>query len=341
LRLNEATKSPDNLRSALLKGNSRPTTNITTVTAYWKLGKSKHSDDDYKRWTSFFLQSIGPNLVVFCAPGSKQSILQMRPEKYRSTTLIIDAYEEPRDLPCLRAYINEYLNKQNDLDPEKWRHSGDLYTVWNAKVCMVRDVMYVDPFNSELFQWIDMGSFRSRSFPDWPNMERVKSVFSGQIRNGKNEQPQILFEQMFRPNQFDFEAARNLQLLHKDVVAGGFFTGTRSGISWFFDVFWCLHDYFLFQNLFVGKEQNIMATTVLGSFNYTGIWFVPTSVRDANLAESNLAARNISRPSDQSSNTMQTSFCGDPWFYYHLFFADPLQVGTCSVFKIYKPGDFI
>ena len=226
--------------------NAVGTAPVTLVTVYFPLRHSKHSHKEYTRWMGNFL-SISSHIVVFTSIG--EDIAHMR-HNNRDRTLVLTKYNSTFDIPCIKHHKNSYNTWQHEIDPEKLTHSPALYGIWNSKVCLVNEVADLNPFKSEYFMWVDIGSFRSKSkITKWPNQARVSHVFS-------YSKDSMLFFVVSPPRGSEQESSNG------DYVEGTFYGGSIKAIKDYYDAFWKVHDKMLGDNMFAGKDQNIMNVIV-------------------------------------------------------------------------------
>ena len=134
-----------------------------------------------------------------------------------------------------------------DLDPEKSIHSPELYAIWNLKPYMVNKAAHENQFKSEFFIYTDAGSFRQRSFVNWPKEEYVKNVHK-QVNN--RLVLGLVDNIKYHTNPLN------------DLIEGGFFAGSIISLSTFETNFYEIHDERLYKGLFIGKDQTI--TNILG-----------------------------------------------------------------------------
>ena len=204
---------------------------------------------------------------------------------FSTTVHIRDDYQTPWEIPCIKPYEIVYKMQQHDIDPEKGYHSAELYAIWNAKICLIKQVMEWNPFSTTHFVWADIGAFRKKyNFKTWPDSEMVSKTISivkdrmvfGLIGND----PFGSFPQVYDVDRFRI-----------DMIQGGFFIGSVNIIPAYYKAFWALHDMSLEEKKFVGKDQHLMNNLVTTSFRDYA------AVIDARGTES----------------------CNDPWFYFISF----------------------
>jgi hypothetical protein len=227
---------------------------ITIVTAYYMLGThSKHSSEDYAKWTANFFPKIQTPMAIFTSCDQLTTIKDYR--KTLTGTIICYGLE---DVPPLALFANDYKGRQFALDPENAYHYPELYFIWNAKPWYVAETAKWNPYSSEYFFWIDAGSFRPHGgYFEWPNIERVESIFA-------NQQRELLLGMIRCPTT---PRLQNYQLEHgpinEHIIQGGFFAATKSGALWFADTFYKYHNQFYDAGHFVGKEQEIMSAVAV------------------------------------------------------------------------------
>lgn len=133
----------------------------TVVTAFYKFGKSKHSDDEYTEWIDNFFRCTTSPVVCFCESATPF-------QKYTGVNrtfveIPFHAYELTNP-----DWIEKWKNEWNR-DPEKHIHSWELYAVWALKQEFVHRAINLNAYNSQYFVWCDIGCFREPSnFPTTP-----------------------------------------------------------------------------------------------------------------------------------------------------------------------------
>ena len=266
----------------------------TVVTAMWMVPGAKHSIEDYMKWMENFLRHISGNLVIYCsqevAVRIRNSLNSTRAES-ADRTLIIDAYETPFDVPCIRPFSRGYKTWQWAQDPEKHLHKPELYAIWNGKNCLVQDVAAANPFGSTYFFWADMGALRDEktTIDKWPDAAQVVKTFEKHVDHLLVGCIGDFTEKHMKTYSIDQGP------LVENHIQGGFFGGSAAAIYAFHHNFWRLHNLFWDQGYYVGKDQQIMNALYL---------------------DSTLKMALI--PSFQASPE-----CGDMWFYFFQLLAAP------------------
>jgi len=155
---------------------------------------------------------------------------------------------------------------------------------------MVGNTAEQNPFGSEFFLWVDIGSSRDDyHLHNWPSVRKLKKIF------GDGRSDRILFGLI---EQIDFKVMANFNDLSApydpDTVQGGFFAVTTQSAPFLLAEFTRLHDVHFSMGHFVGQDQNLFNSVAFVNFNRT------IFVRNYNL----------------------NGNCGDNWFYFRSFLAE-------------------
>lgn len=149
----------------------------TVVTAYYPI-KSKFSMERYMNWAATFLRIKAP-IVLFTEPSMENTFRQMR------GNLPIHIIVLPFDqLETWQRYQTQW-KEHHLLDPEKDRHTPELYTIWAEKAFFVEKAIQSNPFQTDFFFWCDIGAFRDPhisqiildSFPTMRYLESDRILF--------------------------------------------------------------------------------------------------------------------------------------------------------------------
>ncbi len=229
----------------------------TIISVYFELDNSKHSTEKYDKWIEQMSTSItAAPLVLLCNCRAFFKIRKLRNKQLhvRTKYYLIDRIWDVMsqlELERNQSYTENYLLKQNKLDPEYYRHNPDLYAIWNLKSYIVRKIAQENPFNSKFFIYSDAGAWRIKKIPAWPDQKFIQESLLPLIND------RILFAQMSEFKNDNFQA---------DLIQAGFFAGTRQSLENFYENFFDLHDRLLAEGRFIGKEQNIMNLIVFKYF---------------------------------------------------------------------------
>jgi hypothetical protein len=128
----------------------------TVVTAFIPLN-AKHGADKYDRWMKTML-SIQEPVVAFVPLEYVDRIKGFR-QHAGNRTLIIPM--DISDLPLANVFPTSFWENQLEIDREKDIHKDyRVFLVWLSKTWWVQEAVRLNPFLSDIFMWIDIGSMR-------------------------------------------------------------------------------------------------------------------------------------------------------------------------------------
>lgn len=107
-------------------------------------------------------------------------------------------------------------------------------------------------------------------------------------------------------------------------MTGSFFGGTPSTISWWRDLYFTYHDYYLSQDVFVGKDRTLMnALFLLHPKRIISVWLLDPSPPSSHPGtdKSALSLPRIKRSLFGTGKDTPLGLCGSTWFYYQFFLA--------------------
>lgn len=266
---------------------------VTVVTAYFKLTKSKFTHTRYAAWLRSMLAHVRNPLVIFTTPADEPELRAMR----GALPAVYVTYPDLWDVPPA-AHFKALFTAQHALDPERGIHSPELYAIWDAKPWFTAAAAAADPFKSHLFMWADAGSFRNHRFEAWPDAGRVAAALAG-----CGAADCVLLGAVHdRWRSVALDAAARTPLVG-DMIEGGFYAATRAGMAWWaYEFYSLLHEY-ASRGLFIGKDQTM--------FNAMAVKF--------HWRVAMLAAHS------------STPACGpDPWFAFQHMLAPPGSPGACA-----------
>lgn len=167
-------------RQELHRETARDSSCCTVVTAYFRI-PSKHSDDEYDKWMQNFLSMVDA-MVIFTSSDLVHLITTHRSAKMRRTQIIeinLAAFG------VTNMFGPSFWQEQIDMDPEKSIHqSYELFWIWLNKPFFVAEAIQLNPFNSDIFAWSDIGCYRDNSFNDkrwlqhleWVSKQRILAM---------------------------------------------------------------------------------------------------------------------------------------------------------------------
>lgn len=248
-------KEPCNISNSLqskVKGDR-----VTLVSAYYKV-PSKHSHTEFLGWMEGLLQTTD-NLVIFTEewliPVMEQAANGSR--HHGNTKYVISNIS---DSMVGKRYRQSAWAAQLSVDLEAELHKTvETYWIWNEKVEMVRRVVEENPFNSDLFFWVDIGYLRT-SGGRYKNKKWVrKEVFPSDCIT-------VLVVEEFTGDDLKLndESRSEIQFNNpKWRLAGGIWGGTAGAVLAWHKEYYSTLDRYMEQERFAGNDQAIMATTCM------------------------------------------------------------------------------
>ena len=226
----------------------------TVVSQYFALAKSKHSPGEYTEWILHMLESVvDAPLVIYTDHASLAFLSAHRRQRNgtQSATMFIvyeSIWEVMRELETERnmLYLHKYQASLPPLDPERSSHSPDLYAIWNAKTYMTAKVARLNPYRSEFFMYTDAGGWRERTIPQWPD-----NAFARNVSRVLGPERMLLGQVNSLRSDVEFSSSH-------DYIQGAFFAGSAAALSAYEREFYALHDKWLLDGRFVGKDQRMM-----------------------------------------------------------------------------------
>jgi len=203
----------------------------TVVTAFYKFGKSKHSDQEYAGWIDNFFKCTTSPVVCFC---DNAQYFQERYGGGKNTRTFIE-----RPFNSFELTTPEWISKwkqQLNQDPEKDIHSWELYAVWALKQEFVNLAIERNPYSSQYFVWCDIGCFREPS--NFPTTPRFAECTPSKVLPGH-----ILILKI-----------HECDTVH---IGGGVLAGDIQGWAGFRNGYLNTLKTFIDRNIFCGKDQTL------------------------------------------------------------------------------------
>jgi hypothetical protein len=144
----------------------------TIVTAYFKI-PSKHSDAEYEEWMGNML-SMQDAMVIYTSVDLVEQVTRFRQHATRQTVIIV---LDLKDTWIANNQTISFWEHQLEIDPERTLHqSYQLFWVWLSKVWFVTDAIRINPFQSTLFVWSDIGCFRTTEYRSMKWLQHTEMV---------------------------------------------------------------------------------------------------------------------------------------------------------------------
>jgi hypothetical protein len=225
--------------------------NATIITAYYKI-PSKRSHEEYLSFMENFL-TIQDCLVVFTTPDQELTMLALRPPAY--PTIVIPTLIQSFMVSDIVS--GEEWEKQEKMDQEQGiGHNRDLYSVWNEKTNMMKIVSDLNPYSSSYFIWLDIGAVRQ---PGYNHQQMVHKI---PVEKGVLL---LILEEFTEEEKTLTDGKSSADFSHLVRLGGGTIGAEKESLDLWHTAYYRTMRNYLEEGRFIGKDQNIMATTCLES----------------------------------------------------------------------------
>ena len=227
----------------------------TVVTGFFPI-KSKHSIDSYMEWMGTML-GLNDAMIIFTSPDMVDNMTKLRQHAVNRTVVI---GLELEDLPMVQNYPLSVWEAEFAKDSEKRVHAGyQVFWIWLSKTFFLEQSATMNPFQSEIFMWSDIGCFRKKSERRWKGQQMV--VHPEIIPDGRmlhmahhppNPPPTVWWTNKL--------GEREKQHFYH---SGTMMAGSINTIFKFHKAFLATFQGFLDRKLFVGDDQTVLQCTCL------------------------------------------------------------------------------
>ena len=237
--------------------------NSTLITGYYNI-KSKHSHEQYVEWMSNML-TLQDCMVIFTDPDMEETIRSLRPAAY--PTIIIPY---TMDTFLVNTIVtSKAWDTHENMDPEHGiGHNRDLYAVWNEKTNMMKMVADTNHFSSSYFVWLDIGAVRQTGYNHQKMIKRIPQDKGVLLLN---VEPFTEEDKVLKDGQ------SMVEFTHKVRIGGGTICTDKENLYKWHSAFYRTFRRYVDTGRFVGKDQNVMATTCLETnlclLVVSGDWF--------------------------------------------------------------------
>lgn len=243
----------------------------TIVTAFYTM-ESKFPSEQYMKWIENFLENIDCHLVFYTDSFMIPKLQEMR-APYAEKTRFIDL---PRhEWQAYKKYGKNFWINQKQRDREAKIHSADLYAIWYEKKEFVLRAAELNPFGHTKFIWCDAGAFR---YPEW--LPSLRS-FGSAINQIPDDKMVLLQVEPFKDEDITSFAIDQIGKFDDRNRIGGGIQGATIEIWKYWSA---LYDQKLQErlakNMFVGKDQTIMAALALQNPNLVKLVEANKTIRD-------------------------------------------------------------
>ena len=226
----------------------------TVVSAYYPI-KSKFAPDKYVEWIATFWPKIPCPLVFFTdtalAPRFEE-LFRSRPGPTKVVGLPF------KNLAAFQKLSPTVWLETHRIDPEREKHSPELYAIWYEKKEFVLRAINMNPFGSDQFVWCDAGICR---FPEWiPHLQQFP-------RREMVPPAGIMLALRIRPfdsGEYPIDK-HGIRGDFKDSVSvgGGILAADVAGWKLWSKAYDVMLMRYYLAGRFIGKDQNIMASMIL------------------------------------------------------------------------------
>ena len=236
---------------------------ITVVTAWYNIS-SKFQANVYREWFKLFF-NIDCHLIIFTDSKSKADFIDLRNNNDKTLVLTLELED------FVTSEFDDFWKWCESVDIEKKQginHTVDLYKIWAEKPFFLRRAISINPFNSKLFCWSDIGAVRSKDmFP------KIKSFPQGLPKHVTNDQ--VLFSQIepFKTEDYTIMSngiSKTFQNISSGCscfsvirIQGGFFAGYDQALLNYAELYYNELKLWRDNKVFAGKDQYLMANLVL------------------------------------------------------------------------------
>ena len=218
--------------------------NVSLVTCFYKF-KSKHTFEEYNYWIKNLLTNIYCNIIIFTSNDLAEFLEDLATSNGNKNVYIIT--KEFDDLEINKKY-KKIWDEQHRIDPTPKIRTKECYIIWNSKMQFVKEAIEINPFNSEKFIWNDIGSMRDDAFCN----QLAKYPLENRISNDKMD---IVIIQEFDDRDYKKKYFQNMVRL-----SGSIFGAHKTIFLQIIDLYYKYFDEYLKKRLFIGCDQQILAT---------------------------------------------------------------------------------
>ena len=242
----------------------------TLVSCFYQLSYSKHKLFNYVLWMINFFKIKNPKIIYTDKKTYDKLFINIKEPTVKFIIYELD------DFLVRNRLTNLQWKHQYAIDPEMFIHNTELYKIWNEKTEMLKKSIENNYFNSDYFLWCDSGCFRDaniiKRYRDWPNSEKLRENKDKIIILNIED---FLFTEISSLNLVDFT--------NKNRVGGGIFGGHKDICIKWHKYYYEIFNKFLINNLFLGKDQSVMANVYIQSLrnndNFINLVHIPNDYK--------------------------------------------------------------
>lgn len=214
---------------------------ITIVTCYYKI-KSKRTHECYVNYINNFFNNISANIVVYTSKEDSKLLSKFQNDKIK---IVIKEFNQ---IELYKKYSN-IMKKQYEMDNQKnTGRTYQCYILWNSKLDFLKEAIETNPFNSDKFMWLDIGSIRTQDTID------ILKTFPTYENISKNKIDIVYLKKIDNQNQKFFQ---------DEIHFGGLYGGGIEPILKFHELFYKKFQEYVNNNRFIGCDQQIISSVYL------------------------------------------------------------------------------
>ena len=222
--------------------------NLTIITAYIEIPKKKYDTSLYLQWINNYMNLIKDTpLVIYTNSENIKNIIENIRKDYLNLTKIINV--DINSLHCYK-YIKYFENDYNR-DNERY-HDPLLYLIWNNKTAFMYDAYNNNYFNTDYYAWTDIGMIR-----DLNTFKLLNNKFPNNNLKIKSDKVYLLEIEKFENAELNYN--NNIPFIFtNNRCGGGVILCSKYIIKDWFIIYYNMLDNFIENNIFSGKDQNIL-----------------------------------------------------------------------------------
>lgn len=229
----------------------------TVVMAYYDFSKSKYTTNEYRSWIRLFLTTVPCHLVFFCEAEFAPFVEECRAAYPEKTRIVLRKREDW----IAQKFGEPFWSKQHSLDPEKDRHTPDLYKVWWEKKEFVKEAIALNPFGHTDFVYTDAGICR------YPGL--AKLLYNYPVADRIPTDRILLMNVSPFTRRDDFLDPKGSSGAAR--IGGGILAGSIEVWKRYDMLYDQVFQRYVEKGLFVGKDQTLMATLVLENKGFVSL----------------------------------------------------------------------
>jgi Bacterial protein of unknown function (HtrL_YibB) len=247
---NRQSQTTNAIKLEFIQQDELITATSTVVTAYFTL-KSKFDKEDYIEWMNNML-SLQDAMIIFTSHEMIDTIQSLRSHATNRTVIIpLDL----KQLEIVQKYDTKFWEHQLDIDREKRIHrTHKVFWIWLSKSYFVSQAIQLNPYQSEIFMWSDIGCYRESRYRSKQMIVQIPLIPKDRILQMAHHEP--------RPPPYIWWNDKYSQqpLFYH---SGSQMIGYKDTWIRFHTEFLKTVEGFVQRNMFLGEDQTVLQSTCL------------------------------------------------------------------------------